>query len=123
VRAVVAGAYAFAILVALGLVVAPRVFPTRRVSPILVVFTVVALTDAYGLAGLVAAPFLAAACQRFWEGIMAPHQDRPARHAADLEDRLAALHTRLRGQAALSPELAGVLARLDELVGRASKTL
>ena len=122
VQAVAAGALAaavFTLIAALG----ARAFPLRKHSPILEIVTLIALADAAGLPGLLAAAPVAAALRVVGERLLfAP----PPMVSADLDDvalRLRKLReTMVEAKGPLSPALLSVVDRLDGLV-RSSKLL
>lgn len=62
--------YALVVLVALGAWVKPRLFIRRWDNPILTVILLIALADAFGLAGIIVAPPLAAICQILWSRLV-----------------------------------------------------
>jgi hypothetical protein len=83
---------------------------------------VVALTDAYGLPGLLVAPAAAAGIQIFFEKLLVVLQPVPvaARLLAQVDDRVAKLRLLLAERGAeASPELVSVVERLSRLVASA----
>jgi predicted PurR-regulated permease PerM len=103
---------------------ARRLFRARRPSPTLVVFLIVALADAYGLAGLIVASPLAAGLQALAVALIATHprRGRHARSLAEIESRIARVRQRLllvgSDEAA---QLGNVVARLGVLAGEARR--
>jgi predicted PurR-regulated permease PerM len=113
-----AAAYTWLVLVLLDRFVARRLLAARRYSPTLVVFLVVALTDAYGMVGLLVASPLAAAAQVLLESLIATHPRRAQADVslADIRQRL----RRVRQRLVLMPpdqaaQLGSVVARLEGL--------
>ncbi len=109
-----------AVLAVLRAVVAPRWFPIERpLDPILAVLVILALAGSFGLAGLIAAPLVAAAIQTAYvevAAIRASEETLP--RLEDLESRIARIERRLRWSSP-PPAVANLLARLQQLVERA----
>jgi putative permease len=127
---VVAGAvYAILVLAALEFLVEPRLFDGRRHSPILTVLLMIPLADAYGLAGLIIAPLLAASIQITFSNLVAYYRTTAALKATparidDLQSRLASIQTMLASPYyPRSPEVNNLLNRLSVLMEKASHTL
>jgi len=108
--------------------VEPRLYNRRQFSSLLVMVLVVALWNVAGLAGLLAAPPLAAAVQLLVANLAAPgaapaSQPLEARFAA-LEGRLASLDAQLgAAPEALAPPVASLVTRLAALVSNARQAL
>ena len=108
--------------------VEPRLYNRRQFSSLLVVVLVIALWNAAGLLGLLAAPPLAAALQILVANLLTPGA---ATVAQPIEQRFAALEGRLAnldaslGSApgAPSPQLASLVSRLGALVSKARRAL
>jgi predicted PurR-regulated permease PerM len=62
--------YALTVLVALGVWFKPRLFNRRWENPILTVVLLIALADAFGLAGIIVAPLLSVVCQILWSRLV-----------------------------------------------------
>jgi putative permease len=121
---------AFITLLVLGLmevVVEPRLFNRRRYSSLLIVLLLVAMSDAFGLIGLIFAPPLAAAIQIFFSNLLT----QPATVApVDPDTRFITLRAQLsqaeemadqvKGEA---PEVANLLERLKKLVNKTEDTV
>jgi putative permease len=122
--AALAAGFTLLLLLLLDRWVARTWFSAPRVSPTLAVFLIVALADAYGMLGLVAATPLAAAAQAVMETLIAtqPRPGRRVRSLADIELRIARVRQRLL---LLPPEsaapLSSVVARLDALADEARR--
>ena len=111
-----AAVYMVAVLVILDRVVTNRLLRARPYSHLLTMLVIVALSDAFGLAGLVIAPAVATAVQIFFEklhGVLNP----VAPTSGPIETRVEALEVLVaaRGPAA-PPELLSVVDRLGKLV-------
>lgn len=116
-----AAVYMIAVLTLLELLVAPLLLRSRRYSRLLVTLMIVALTDAYGLPGLLVAPAGAVGLQIFFEKLLglggAPVA---ALRLVQIDERVAKLQLLLAGRgAAASPRLASVVERLSSLVASA----
>ncbi len=120
VPAILSPVIAIAVLALLRVVVAPRWFPIERpLEPILAVVVILALAGSFGLAGLIAAPLVAAAIQTVYvevAAIRASEEKLP--HLDDLEARITRIERRLRWSSP-PPAVANLLARLQALVERA----
>jgi predicted PurR-regulated permease PerM len=120
VPAILGPVIAIAVLTLLRVVVAPRWFPIERpLEPILAVVIILALAGSFGLAGLIAAPLVAAAIQTAYvelAAIRASEERLP--HLDDLEARITRIERRLRWSSP-PPAVANLLARLQNLVERA----
>jgi putative permease len=62
--------YALIVLIALGVWVKPRLFIRKWDNPILTVVLLVALADAFGLAGIIVAPPISFVCQILWSHLV-----------------------------------------------------
>ena len=114
-----AGLYVLVVLSTLHFIVAPKLH-ARRYNPLLVTFTVIALSNVYGLEGLLVAPALAAAVQIFFESLLASLRATapPEASVAAVEERLRELRLLVagRGPALPGPELVNVVERVSRLV-------
>jgi predicted PurR-regulated permease PerM len=116
-----AGLYTLAVLLALEFVVEPRLMARQRRSSLLVVLLALALGQAWGLAGLLAAPPLAAALHILFSQLFPqwiPAGDRRlAGQMADLAQRLAAVRADLAAAGEQAPpEMLSLAERLARLV-------
>lgn len=112
-----ASLYTLAVLLVLEVAVEPRLFNRRRYSSLLIVLLVVALTDAFSLVGLIAAPVLAVAIQILARQIAryanpAPPRDSLAQFM-NLKERVGKLRKSIAKED--SPELDSLLDRLAQL--------
>ncbi|MBI3722500.1 AI-2E family transporter [bacterium] len=120
--ALLAATYALAVLFLLDAVVSPRVFGTRRYSPLVVTLTAFALADTYGLGGLLVAPAVAAAIQIVAQGLFSEREVATSPHKADLDERMEALERLLaKVGETRPPELESVVRRLTDLVREAEE--
>ncbi len=108
--------------------VEPRLYNRRQFSSLLVMVLVVALWNVAGLAGLLAAPPLAAALQLLVSNLLAPGAARVSQPVeerfAELEGRLASLDASLEAATeAPSPQMASLVTRLQALLAHARQAL
>jgi predicted PurR-regulated permease PerM len=94
---VCAAGYSLAVVMVLELVVSRRMFLSRRPSAILRVVTAAVLAEAYGVAGLIAAPSVAATLQAVFESLLLPHPAAQARDLGQLAERMRELRELPRG--------------------------
>jgi predicted PurR-regulated permease PerM len=117
-----AAVYAAITLLALAHWRAGASLRARPPSPTLVVVLAIALSDVWGLTGLLVASPLAAAVQALIEQLVATRSTRARRAPtiSDLEARLAVIRQQVaQASPQGGPQLGSVLARLDRLVVRA----
>ena len=120
--AMLGAVYTIAVLVLLEMLIVPVLLRPRRYSPLLVTLMVLALTDAYGVAGLLVAPAAAAGIQIFFERLLGLRQRAPVvpGKLAQVEERVAKLRGLLAERGAeAAPELVSVVERLSLLVASA----
>jgi len=123
--------YTVVILLALELLVEPRLFNRRRYSSILTVLVMLVLVEDFGVFGLILAPPLSAAVQILGAHWLTTQKtavplDAPSQLAA-LREQLASVQMVLRSQqepaAEQSLEIGNVAERLEKLVGRADQII
>lgn len=114
------------VLLALEVVVEPRMFNRRRYSSLLVVIMVVAMADLFGLFGLIIAPPLAAAIQILFTNLVRTSSPSntvaPEIQVANLQvqlDRLRELVNAMEQEA--PPEIVSLMNRLAVLVDETSQ--
>lgn len=119
--AVLSTALTLAVLLVLRLVVGPRALQVERnADPILAVVVILALAANYGIAGLIAAPFVAVAVQTLLAEVIAlraSEADLPT--VPQLTARAQRLERRFRWTPP-SPTIASLLSRLQYLLERAA---
>ena len=123
--AVAATLYTLTVLLILERVVEPRLFNRRRYSSLLIVLTMIPLAEAFGIAGLIVAPPLAAAIQILLGRLLVQRngqaQVQTAEQVTGLEERLAELRSRFdQLDEPPTPEIANMMERLDGLLRKAS---
>jgi predicted PurR-regulated permease PerM len=122
-----------ALLAVLEMKVEPRMFDRKSYNAILVLVVMIAMTDAFGLPGLVVAPALAVAIQICIAELTSPivpvvagtpsivSQPSAAQatpQVAQIRDRLTTVHTILKQMDEPSPSLVNMADRLEGLVKR-----
>jgi hypothetical protein len=105
----------------------PKLVNRRQFSPILTILVMIAMADAFGVAGLLAAPPLAAAIQIFFAELVAPpavaaRLAAPAVQYTDLQQRLASVE-QTASDSEVATEAANLLARLQHLMADAREVL
>lgn len=112
--------YTVLVLAFLEFVVEPRLFKRKQFSSLLIIFTMIILVEAYGLAGFVIAPPLAVALQVLGSHVAQIIQRPKAMtlQLQELEDRLSALRESFSLQESAEPrkEIESLLERLETLV-------
>jgi predicted PurR-regulated permease PerM len=103
----------------------PRLYKRQQQqNPILTIFLVVALADAFGLMGIIAAPPLAAAIQILWDLWVSERSGtQAANEIAGLKERQAQLSAQIAAMHQPPPMLISSLERLNTLVERSEPVL
>jgi len=125
---ILAGLYTLAVLTFLEVAVEPRFFVRRRFSSLLVVLVVLALTDLYGIVGLILALPLSAALQIFFGNILraqsAPAEAEPESRVARLQERLESVHAMIGALEEPPPrEVASLVDRSARLIEETHRAL
>lgn len=128
-----AAVLAAAVFIALELFVEPRLFRRRAYSPWLAIVFIMALSDAFGLAGVIIAPPLAAITQMVVRRIMqettpvaAPvgEEIESARKIAKLDERVEAVRVMVDQMPEKpAPQTANMLDRLNALIDKANQMI
>jgi predicted PurR-regulated permease PerM len=113
--------YTLGVLAVLEWVVEPRLFNSQRFSNLLIVLVMLALIDAFGIAGLLAAPPVAVAIEILFRHNLRQlpvPADKPVPPIAALQERLDHVQARIAKQemAANSPEVTNLVGRLSKLI-------
>jgi predicted PurR-regulated permease PerM len=119
--------FTLAVLAALELVVEPRLFNRKQYNPILILLVMIAMTDAFGVLGLILGPPLAVAIQislteitnqviPVGAGVAQPSSSQVAPQVASIRDRLVTVQQLLTQMEAPSPRLLSLTERLEGLV-------
>ncbi len=111
------------VLIVMEVIIEPRFFNRRRYSSLLVVVMVVALSDAFGLVGLILAPPLAAAIQIFFSHYL----EQPSTTESvvtdiqidTLRDQLSHVQEMARSMDQSSPQVISLMQRLESLINQA----
>lgn len=113
------------ILVALQIWVEPRLFKHRWDNPILTLIILLAMSDAFGLLGILVAPPLSIVCQILWYRLVSNrHASGAAVQVSDLNERQERLWAGIREMDNLPPPLViSSMERLTELLAKAKPIL
>jgi len=122
-----AAVYTILVLLTLEWLVEPRLFPSKRYNPILLVLVAVGMVDWLGLLGLLLAPPIAAAVQILGNQFLV-QRATTATPAADVTPqslalRLSTLRARMEDDKEISEETRAMVARLNALVEQARDLL
>ena len=117
--------YTFLVLIALQVWVEPRLFQRKWDNPILTLFLVLVMANAFGLLGIIVAPPLSVVCQILWNLLindrMAPET---ALQASDLKERQARLRLAIGEMEGPPPPLVvSSMERLTDLLEKAEPIL
>jgi predicted PurR-regulated permease PerM len=117
--------YALIILIALRMVVRPRLLNYRWHNTILTIVLLVALGDAFGLAGLIVAPLVSLVCQVLWSRLVGRRRVLgAAAQMSDLVERQAQVRALIEAMEEPPPPLVGSsMERLASLIDRAQPLL
>jgi len=110
----------------LELYVEPRLYTRARYWRVLILLIMLAMTDAFGLLGLLVSPPLATALQIWINGLLTPQAPVQAAEAgvslSDVHARLAEARELIEaGEAHSTPRIADLFDRLEELVAEAEE--
>jgi predicted PurR-regulated permease PerM len=117
--------FAFAVLIALGVWVKPRLFNRRWDNPILTVVLLIALADAFGLVGIIVAPPLSVVCQILWSRLVSRRAVLgAAAQVSDLKERQARVWDTIRAMDEPPlPLVTSSMERLAQLIEKAEPIL
>ncbi len=117
--------YALVILISLGIWVKPRLFNRSWENPILTVVLLIALSDAFGIVGMMLAPPLSVICQILWNRLVSRRAvSGAAAQISDLKERRERVWDTIRGMGeAPLPLLTSSMERLDRLIVKAEPIL
>lgn len=117
--------YTLAVLIALGVWVKPRLFNRKWDNTILTVILLIALADAFGLAGIIVAPLLSVVCQILWSHLVSHRLAAgAAAQVSDLRERQERLGSAIRAMEEPRPPLVtSSMARLTQLLAKAEPLL
>jgi predicted PurR-regulated permease PerM len=116
--------FALIVVVFLKLWVEPRLSNRAQYNPMLTIVIVIALADAYGLAGIILAPPLSAACQILWSRLVSNRDfSRAALQVSDLKERQAQIWATIKAMDEPPPLVTSSMERLSDLIEQAEPTL
>jgi predicted PurR-regulated permease PerM len=117
--------YTLVVLIALEVVVKPRLFTHKHYNPIVTVVILIALAKTFGLIGIVVAPPLSAAIQILWSYLFIHRMaSGSASKLSDLQERHSMLRTAIQASSETSsPIVTSSMARLTRLLEEAGSFL
>jgi len=117
--------YTLVVLIALGVWVKPRLFNRRWDNPILTVVILIAMSDAFGLLGIIVAPPLSVVCQILWTRLVSRRAvSGSAVQVSDLKERQELLWATIKAMDEPPPPLvASSMERLTHLIEKAEPVL
>lgn len=114
--------YTLLVLSLTKFVVEPRIYQSEQHNAILVLLTMIALVDAFGLLGLLIAPLVALALEVFWRELFTtPEPPSAIPTLVKVHERRARLQTLLT-QVERPPRINNFVQRLDELLVEVERT-
>jgi putative permease len=119
------GLYTLVVLIALQIWIEPRLFKLKWDNPILTLVILLAMADAFGVLGIIAAPPLAVVCQAIWHLLVTDRlESEPAVHVSDLREQQARLEASIKEMEGPPPPLVvSSMERLSELLEKAEPIL
>jgi len=117
--------FTLAVLIALGVWVKPRLFNRRWDNPILTLVLMIAMANALGLLGIIAAPPLSAVCQILWR-LLVSHRlvSGAAEQISDLRERQDRLRENIKAMDGPPlPLISSSMERLNGLIVKAEPIL
>lgn len=122
---VIAAIYTALVLVFLQVWVEPRFFKLNQDNPVLTFVILLAMADAFGLMGIVAAPPLSVICQTLWRFLVGERISPDASsQVVDLRERHARLQAAINEMAGTpAPLVLSSMERLTELIEKADPIL
>ena len=123
----IAGGYTLLVFWLLEYIIEPRFYDRRRFSSLLLLLVMLALIDAFGLAGLILAPPVAVAIQITFTWLIQKRipamTGKTIPELVDLQDRVSTIETKLAtDEMPPSPRVVSMLDRLKELLNEAADT-
>lgn len=117
--------YALVVLITLGVRIKPRLFNHRWYNPILTVILLIALADAFGLAGINVAPPLSVVCQILWNRLVSRRAvSGAAAQVSDLKERQALVWAAIKAMDEPPlPLVTSSMERLTHLIEKAEPIL
>lgn len=117
--------YTLVVLMALGIWVKPRLFNRKWDNTLLTIVLLIALADAFGLAGIVVAPLLSVVCQILWSHLVSHRLAAgAAAQVSDLRERQERLWAIIRAMDEPHlPLVTSSMERLTQLMAKAEPIL
>jgi predicted PurR-regulated permease PerM len=117
--------YTLVVFIALRVWAKPRLFNRRWDNPILTIILLIALADAFGLVGIIAAPPLSVVCQILWNRLVSRRKvSGAAAQISDLKERQAMVWAAINAMDEPSlPLVTSSMARLTQLIEKAEPIL
>jgi putative permease len=116
--------YTLVVLIALNIWLKPRLFDHRQYNPILTIVILIALANAFGFIGIIAAPPLSAAIQILWSHLAIRRSDAgPACQISNLKERHGSLAEAVALMHDPPPLVTSSLAQLGRLIEKAEPVL
>jgi putative permease len=116
--------FALIVVVSLKVWVEPRLSSRRQYNPMVTIVIVIALADVYGLAGIIVAPPLSAACQILWSRLVSNRAvSGAAVQLSDLKERQAQVWATIKAMDEPPPLVTSSMERLSDLIEQAEPTL
>lgn len=116
--------YTALMLIFLQAWVEPHFFKPKQDNPVLTFIILLAMANAFGLLGIVAAPPLSIICQSLWRFLIAERTTDTGSQVIDLRGRYVRLQTSIDEMAGAPPPLViSSMERLDELIEKAEPIL
>jgi predicted PurR-regulated permease PerM len=117
--------YTLLVMITLGVWVKPRLFYRRWDNPLLTLALLVAMSDAFGLAGVIVAPPLSAILQIFWSLLVVPREAGEAeQHMPDFKKRQTEVWASIQAMPEPPPpQITNTMERLSRLIERAEPIL
>ena len=120
----VTAVFALIVVVSLKVWVEPRLSSRRQYNPIVTIVIVIALADANGLAGIIVAPPLSAACQILWSRLVSNRAiSRAAVQVSDLKERQVQIWATIKAMDEPPRLVTSSMERLSDLIEQAEPTL
>ena len=119
--------YTLVVLLALQVWVEPRLFKLKWDNPVLTFVILLAMADAFGLVGIIAAPPLSAICQALWRFLVsdrATEESTTTAQVAEMRERYEQLQESIATMEGTPPPLiASSMERLTDLLEKAEPVL
>ena len=116
--------YTALVLSLLHLWVEPRLFKPNQDNPVLTFVILLAMADAFGLAGIIAAPPVSIICQTLWRYLVAERISETGSQVMDLKQRYARLQDAIDAMVGTPPPLVvSSMQRLTNLIEKAEPVL